>query len=128
MQNRIKQWNEDRGLLARGFDLRKESSFILEELIEMLYDIPSIEANEIALDIIDDMPIVHNSVNDKVDAFCDIIVFATGALYKLGIDADKAMDENLKEIEDRTGSIVEGKFIKDIKVKPYKANYNKCKL
>ena len=72
--------------------------------------------------------------SDTVDALCDIIVVATGALYKLGYDADKAMDETIKEICTRIGTVNPntGKFEKDLseeaKKRWYKAKYEKAKL
>ena len=72
------------------------------------------------------------SEEECLDALCDIIVVATGAIYKLGYDADKAMDETLKEINSRTGMINQstGKWEKythkEAMDKHYKARYNKC--
>ena len=67
-----------------------------------------------------------------VDAFGDIIVFCTGAIYKLGYDTDKVMKEVLKEIESRKGEVKDGKFEKfktpEAKAKWYKADFTKCKL
>jgi predicted HAD superfamily Cof-like phosphohydrolase len=61
-----------------------------------------------------------------VDAFADIIVFSTGAIIKNGYDPEKVMDEVLKEIESRTGKIIDGKFVKDTDVKMYKAKFSEC--
>ena len=65
---------------------------------------------------------------ESVDALCDIIVLATGALYKLGFDPEKAMQETISEISSRKGSFNEntGKWEKDVTQDPnslYKADY-----
>lgn len=76
--------------------------------------------------------------NDRVDAFCDIIVFAVGALWKLGYDAEIAMEETLNEIEDREQNEeqrldwlkngAKGKWLKNLnQIDPYKANYDLAK-
>ena len=48
-----------------------------------------------------------------VDAFCDIQVFAGGEVGKLGYNNEVAMGEVAKEINSRTGSIIDGKFVKN---------------
>jgi hypothetical protein len=62
----------------------------------------------------------------------DIIVFATGAIRKIGYDPDIAMDEVLKEIESRVGSVIDGKFTKDKSPEAvanwYKADFKKAKI
>lgn len=69
---------------------------------------------------------------DQVDAFADIIVFAVGALHKLGYNPEKVLAETLKEINSRQGSIdkTTGKWEKDknqSKDTLYKADYSQCK-
>jgi len=70
----------------------------------------------------------NNNKEEIVDAFADIIVFATGSIVKLGYDPEKVMDEVLKEIESRTGKMIDGKFVKDLNVEMYKAKLEKCKF
>jgi len=106
-------WNESRNL--KDFKPHNEYALLFEELME--FQNASISKNE----------------SEQVDALCDIIVVATGALHKLGYSPDKAMDETLKEINSRKGSINEntGKWEKDITQDPetlYKANYSTCKI
>lgn len=75
------------------------------------------------------MEIVENGTGTReeiVDAFADIIVFSTGAIIKNGYNPEKVMDEVLKEIESRSGKIIDGKFVKDLNVKTYKANFSEC--
>jgi len=127
---KIKKWNEDRGLF-KEFNHTNEVSFIVEELIEGTKDIESKKARKYAkwiTRVILIVPGVKASKEMMVDAFADIIVFATGAIYKLGYDTDKVMKEVQKELDDRTGKLIDGKFVKDIKENPYKANFTKCLL
>lgn len=68
----------------------------------------------------------------KVDALCDLIVLATGGLYKLGYDPEKALIETVKEITSRKGSFdaEAGKWKKDPNQDPstlYKACYDNAK-
>jgi predicted HAD superfamily Cof-like phosphohydrolase len=114
-----------RNLISKGFSLETEVRLLKEELNELQYKEHSIFK-----------PFQNSDTTDeeKVDALCDLIVVATGAIYKLGYDADKAMDETLKEISSRIGSINPdtGKWEKDLSVfaqkKWKKANYEGCKL
>ena len=79
INRRIRAFNEQRGLIY-SYDKDKEVE-MLEEEIQELKDAKTKE--------------------DEVDAYCDIIVFASGALMKLGYEVDDVMDETLKEIESR---------------------------
>jgi hypothetical protein len=69
---------------------------------------------------------------DQVDAFADITVFATGDIMKLGYNPEKVLCEVGKEINSRTGEIVNGKFQKyktpEAMALWYKADFSDCKL
>lgn len=70
-----------------------------------------------------------NDEHEMVDALCDIIVLATGAIHKLGYDPTKALLETTNEIHSRKGAFNEsvGKWQKDLNQDPaslYKANYD----
>jgi len=128
--NRIHEWNKQRGLLDKPFNTNIEIKNILEELNELKVQIDSKEARnnaEIQLeDIKSDTDFLEPSTPiQKVDALCDIIIYATGALIKLGYDPEEVMEETLKEIESRKGTIIDGKFEKDLSLKDewYKADY-----
>lgn len=125
---KIVAWNEERNLLALGFNHTKEASFIVEELLESTGAYDSVTARERALtlaeDIVGDATAAPETV---VDAWADIIVFATGALAKLGYDPSKVMDEVYQEINSRTGTLVEGKFVKDPDAVLYQADFSTCK-
>jgi len=73
-----------------------------------------------------------NDEREMVDALCDVIIVATGALYKLGYHPEKALNETVKEISSRQGTFDEstGKWKKDPHQDPttlYKANYTNAK-
>lgn len=126
--SRIVKWNEERGLIQRGFNHEKEASFIIEELLESTGKFNSIDAQEEAKKysslIIDETPEDKEKI---IDAWADIIVFATGAIAKLGYDPKEVMEEVYKEINSRTGKLVDGKFVKDADAKIYTAEFSKCK-
>ncbi len=129
MFKKIVLWNKERGLIEKGFNHEKEISFIIEELLESTGAYDSISAREVAeamsAKIISSKREVSHEV--IVDAFADIIVFATGAIAKLGYDPNIVMDEVYKEINSRKGKLIDGKFIKDLKIIPYKANFKIAK-
>lgn len=133
MINRIVKWNKDRLLDKQEFDLRVETINIIEELIEINYtSLKSDKARALANQIYGFINSSEQMDKDNViDGLCDIVVYAIGSMYKLGYEPNECMDETLKEIETRTGSIIDGKFIKDksreAKTKWYKADYTKCK-
>jgi predicted HAD superfamily Cof-like phosphohydrolase len=70
--------------------------------------------------------LVENTIEDQLDALADVIVFAVGAMVKLKANPNCVMDETLKEIESRTGEIIDGKFVKDLTGTEYTANYKLC--
>lgn len=126
---KIVQWNKARGLLELPFNHQKEASFILEELLESTGQYDSVSAREQAMFLATEIIAVPNDNKEQViDAWADIIVFATGAIAKCGYDPSKVMDEVFKEIDSRTGKMVEGKFVKDVDVKLYVADFSVCKF
>ena len=111
INDRIIAFNEDRHI-PKNFNLGSEAGHISEELSELL----------------------RSSTDDeKVDALCDIVVFATGALWKLGYEPTEAMNQTLLEIESRSGSFDQdiGKWVKDTSPEAmtlrYKADYGLAK-
>lgn len=128
MFQKIVEWNRERGLLDKPFNHPKEVSFIVEELLESAGNHDSItaraKAEKIATDITDPE---YFDTEKAVDAFADIIVFATGAIAKLGYHPDKVMDEVYKEINSRSGKLVDGKFVKDPQATKYTADFSVCK-
>ncbi|XKT75353.1 MAG: hypothetical protein ACJKSS_01020 [Patescibacteria group bacterium UBA2103] len=124
----IVNWNEERGLIANGFNHKKEVSFIIEELLESTGEHDSVSARERAAKYAEEIVEGHTPTDEQiVDAFADIIVFATGAIKKKGYDPSKVMDEVCKEINSRTGKLVDGKFVKDKDAVLYQADLAACK-
>jgi predicted HAD superfamily Cof-like phosphohydrolase len=124
---KIVAWNTERNLLALGFNHKKEASFIIEELLESTgaYDSETArsKAELLAAEVVGDAVAPAETI---VDAWADVIVFASGAIAKLGYDPSLVMEEVYKEINSRTGQLVDGKFVKDKNVVPYQADFTNC--
>lgn len=116
--NKIVQWNKERNNVE--FSISNETEMLYEELKELVVGYP----NE----------------HEMIDALCDIIVVATGAIHKLGYNPNIAMNETLKEISSRQQDPIQkdiwkkwgasGKWEKNKSQKPstlYKADYTKAK-
>lgn len=126
---KIITWNKERGLLGNEFNHERENSFIIEELLESTGNYDSLTARNKAESIAKE--ITQNSTKDPeaiIDAMGDIIIFATGAIAKTGYDPEKVMEEIYKEINSRTGTLIDGKFVKDPNAKRYHADFSNCKL
>ncbi len=135
----ITRFQTDRELDKKEFDWSVEATNVVEELLEAI----GINDRNIALLSVGDMQlrineriraglIVAPSVEDQVDAFADVIVFACGALTKLGYDPERTLLEVGKEINSREGTMIDGKFTKnkspEAKKKWVKADFTNCKL
>ena len=135
----ITRFQTDRALDQKEFDWSVEATNVVEELLEAI----GVNDRNVALLSVGDMQLRINekvqmglvmapSIEDQVDAFADVIIFACGALTKLGYDPEKTLTEVAKEINSREGSMKDGKFVKDkspkAKAKWYKANFSECKL
>lgn len=134
---RIVKWNEDRNLIKTIDDvnIKKEISFIIEECIEMVSAQRSEDARELAESIAEQIMTHADGKFDReriVDGAADIKVFTSGLIRKLNYNPDTVMNEVLQEIESRSGSIQEGKFVKDkspeAQAKWYKADFSKAEL
>lgn len=79
--NEIIEWNKSRNNVE--FNCVNEYQMLSEELTEFL----TAYNEEIE--------------EDMIDALCDIIVVATGAIHKLGYDPELSMIETIKEISSR---------------------------
>lgn len=134
---RIVKWNEARGLLDKGYETQREAAYIFEETLELLGYRGKVkeysrmltreylgndlirftegEDNENELDIYRE----SNSIEQNLDAFGDIIVFATGAMakiistYNLNLTVDEVINK-IMDANDKKGSKVDaaGKVIK----------------
>lgn len=139
----IIRFQTDRDLDKKDFIDINENASIVEELLESIgLDVPKANRPQLKLSwerFVSDVQLegtahIHPSLftdNDKADAYCDMVVFAIGALLKLGYDPKAALIEAGKEINSREGSMVDGKFEKDLsdaaQAKWYKADYDKAK-
>ncbi len=132
MFKKLDKWREERGLQNTVGNIELN---IYEELLEymgiddILEDALKEDFSEyIMKDYQRDIP-----EEEKVDALCDTIVFSINAIEAMGYDAEKSMQETIKEISSRTGSYNPKahkweKFkTKESMSKWYKADYNKCK-
>ena len=123
----IRNFNEKRGLIEQGFDLRRELNFIVEEVVEATnINLDSDKAKEKAKVIVDKLLKECVTTNENsMDAFIDIIVFAVGALYKLAprmnIDVKEEIMKVIRNIEFKPYIKDEnGKVIKDPNYKKYR--------
>ena len=133
----LMRFQTDRDLQKMDFDVINESTNIVEELLEAQgldvskQDRPVLKHK--FLDFVKDTSDITSGIDvDTVDAFADVIVFAVGALMKMGYNPESVLLEASKEINSRVGSMVDGKFEKDLsevaKANWYKADYSGCKL
>ena len=139
----IVRFQTDRGLHLKDFHTVNENANIVEELLEAsALDVEKkdrpflkkawerfvgdVQRENIAIKV------AEFSKGMVVDAYADVVVFAIGAIRKLGYDPEKVLLEVGKEINSREGSMVDGKFEKDLsdeaKAKWYKADYDNCKV
>jgi len=136
--NDLKRWREERHIT--GYDHYIQVSNIVEETLELMYTPKSVAIEQLQRDIMEHF--VDDTTNEeKIDAYCDLIVFSINAIELLGYDAKMAMKETIKEISSRKQNPAQQiiwlkwgydntKWEKD-KNQPveelYKANYFKCK-
>jgi len=131
--DKIYIWNKDKNLLPKNkkVNLKNEISYIIEELIEMSNGITSEKARKKAFVVTEQIldKQYTPSTEEIIDAAGDIIIYATGIISKLGYDSNIVMEEIIKEIFDRQGSVDEsGKWVKDRSHKNYTANFTKAKI
>jgi len=133
----IEQWQKDRLLDKQEYVPINEATNIIEELLEAngfkinkeQRNILKTEYSNFTDDLITKLNLKYTepAKEDIVDAYFDIIVFAIGAIMKLGYEPECVLQEGIKHISSRTGKIVDGKFQKDLNVKTYEPEYIKCK-
>lgn len=122
---------KDRNLDKQEFNYKVMMLNFLEELVETT-GLESSDARKVAEEIFQKY-FENKLIVDKellLDAITDIRVFAIDSTLKLGYNPECALLEVAKEINSRTGKIVDGKFVKDkspeAKARWYKANFKKC--
>ena len=139
----IIRFQTDRGLHLKNYNSINEHTNIIEELLESVgMDVPKKSRESLTKEIeqfITRMEVMGIATlvdtphgdNERVDAYADVIVFAIGAILKLGYDPIKVLLEAGKEINSREGTMVNGKFEKyltdEAKAKLYTADYGVAK-
>lgn len=82
--SQIYEYNKTRNYINGQFDLKKEATYVLEEVIE-LFNIEG-DSKELSRKIMDEYPLFKNSVSEDpeiiIDTFIDIMVYCFGALMK----------------------------------------------
>ena len=132
----------DRELHKQPYKPWNEHANIVEELLESIgFDVP--KENRMKLvnawtdfveELSDNIAELKSEKDEgyRVDAYGDVIVFAIGAITKLGYDPEKVLLEIGKEINSREGKMVYGKFEKDLSIeaksKWHKADFRWCLL
>ena len=126
---RIVEWNKKRGLIDKGFDKKRETSFLIEEILE--FNGCTGEVKELARQIAEDIDNEYITYNldieyvtpdnqDIIDGLGDLIIFAAGAMAKKlkAINSPHSVDDIINLImdaNDRKGSKTDayGKLTKD---------------
>ena len=126
---RIVQFNQDAGLLGRGYDDFLESSFQIEEALEGFENLHILNSelgcnyttpNELSRHIVM-LAKSSNPLSDveRLDKACDSVVYAVGSMAKLGLSAQDitqalniVMDKNLEKLKNKSYD-AEGKLLKD---------------
>ena len=136
--DKLTKFQMDRGLHKQPYSPENEHANIVEELLESVgFDVPKQNRDKLIvewgkfIDLLDTKDVINYQespdVNEEVDAYGDVIVFAVGAISKLGYDPEKVLIEIGKEINSRVGEMINGKFEKDTspgaRANWYKANF-----
>lgn len=138
------RFQTDRGLDKKDFNIDDELLNIIEEMLEAkgVKDKDDREFSKIVLDSFNSF-VSYVSLYEKdyyseptnhaeVDAFCDIIEYATGGILKKRYNPVITLAEMAKEINSRIGTFKNGKFTKDKSIeaqaKWYKADFTKARL
>ena len=141
MIKKLREWRKDRHLKLQDHKVYIEN--IYEELLEAYYTKDFIQEvkQEFKENLLQD-DIKVSSEHEVVDSIADIIVFSINQLELMGYDANKVMNETIKEISSRNQDKVQQeiwlqwgfdgtKWQKDLSQDAntlYKANYQGCKI
>ena len=141
----IMKFQFDRNLHNQPYNPLNEHTNIIEELLESIgFDVPKIKREDLSdywsifISELESNETIHRldentqGTWEQIDAYGDIIVFACGAIAKLGYDPEKVLQEIAREINSRSGEMVNGKFEKDRSPEAmsrwYTANFKYCEL
>ncbi len=141
MIKKLREWRKDRHLELQDHKVYIEN--IYEELLEAYYTKDFIQEvkQEFKENLLQD-DIKVSSEHEVVDSIADIIVFSINQLELMGYDANKVMNETIKEISSRNQDKVQQeiwsqwgfdgtKWQKDLSQDAntlYKADYQGCKI
>lgn len=136
----LTRFQTDRGLDTNEYVFINEAASIVEELLEADgLDVPKEnrpmlkeELGGFFQHLLDcGVANVHPNPDRPVDAFCDIVTFCDGAILKQGYEPELALLECGKVINSRVGTMVDGKFEKDLSVEAqsmwHDADYDKAR-
>ena len=127
--DKIINWSNERQLIERGFNYKTEVGFILEELLESTGAYDSIEGEKKSKELAQNFNQKENMTNEEIaKVWAEVINCATIAMVRLKYNPIKVMDEVFKEIDSRTGKIIDGKFVKDPDAQKYNADLSNCSL
>jgi uncharacterized Rmd1/YagE family protein len=118
----IYKFNEEAGLLAKGYSDERECAFPIEEALEgfdlstLPNQIGGLDAKGTSREICKPLSYIGADV-DRLDKHLDIIVFSLGSIYKLGLSPQQAMKalgvvatKNMEKL--KAGQDSEGKQLK----------------
>lgn len=139
MFKELKKWREERKI--SGYSHKTQVSNIVEEMLELMYKPKSQSIATATNDIVEEYYCDETTDIEKIDAYCDLIVFSVNAIELLGYDAKECMKETIREISSRKQNPIQKqiweqwgydntKWEKDVnqdKRELYVANYNNCK-
>ena len=135
----LREWRTNRNICE--YEHRTQVENIVEEMLELMYPPKSSLIKQFKYEISSKYFADETINEEKIDAYCDLIVFSINAIELLGYDAKKCMDETIKEISSRKQNPIQkqlwangnksSKWEKDSeqdKSTLYTANYKECKL
>lgn len=121
---KIVQWHHDKNIIEGATD-QSQCNKMLEELIELFCAChPEVEPEELVKLFVENTLMLHaqgkfktvtkeEALDAKVDAVGDQVVVGINILERNGVSLQTCLNSVYDEISKRTGSIVNGSFVKD---------------
>ena len=136
--DKLSDWAIDRQINEVPFSQELVITNVVEELMEMAQIAPGDERPRAkvlarAMAGADTSYLTGDDLEyQEVDAMSDAIIYLINGLTQRGYYPEKVLWETYREINSRTGAIVDGKFEKDTsdeaKARWHKADYTDCKI
>ena len=126
----IEEWNSSRKLDKMVYNHYDEVTNIIEEVLKT-FGQGRTTAEQFTVMVNDLETNSETTLEVKVNAYCEMIANSISSLMKLGFKPTLALNEYIKEINDRTGEFDPelGEFVKQPKRKDaYTADYSKAKF